>query len=58
LLNLHELQYICPHFRTIQAPLQVLNVGGFILTPNQNSLSDLHFDKLLMLKTNASVVEY
>ena len=39
------------------APVERLfSIGGLILTPRRNKLSDAAFQQLLMLKTNSSVV--
>ena len=39
------------------APVERLfSIGGLILTPLRNQLSDAAFQQLLMLKTNSSVV--
>jgi len=41
----------------LSAPVERLfSVGGLILTPRRNKLSDAAFQQLLMLKTNSSVV--
>ena len=42
---------------TSSAPVERLfSIGGLILTPRRNKLSDAAFQQLLMLKTNSSVV--